>query len=94
MKKVVVCFLLLAILSVTAIQLGCNSGDISVEKKAGTEKITLKAEGEEYNNGLQFNFDGEEKGFELVSNISSGMHDSTSCSDCGYVEYNGKKDKG
>lgn len=91
MKKVVVCFLLLAILSVTAIQLGCNSGDISVEKKAGTEKITLKAEGEEYNNGLQFKFDGEEKGFELVSNISSGMHDSTSCSDCGYVEYNGKK---
>ena len=58
MKKVVVCFLLLAILSVTAIQLGCNSGVISVEKKAGTEKITLKAEGEEYNNGLQFKFDG------------------------------------
>lgn len=91
MKKVVVCLLLLVILLVTAIQLGCNSDDLTFEKKEGTERITLKAEGEDYNNGLQFNFDGEEKGFKLLSNISAGIHDSTSCADCGYVEYNGKK---
>ena len=38
MKKVVVCLLLLVILLVTAIQLGCNSDDLTFEKKRGNRK--------------------------------------------------------
>ena len=90
MKKACVKVLFFVLVVIIVMCAGCTSVEKPV-KVDGTESVTVNSEGEKYNNGLCFVFDGEEKGYTLESPKAGSIHDSSSCEKCGYTEYNGKK---
>ena len=90
MKKLSLGLLFMVLVIFTVSLMGCDS-TVKIEKVTGSQSVVVNAEGEPYNNGLTFAFNGESKGFTLETPLSKSIHDSSKCNECGYTEFKGKK---